>query len=96
MPGLVLVLGERTVYKTALKKICPIRTFCGERGQDKIIFMNNNHMDKEKNRTMIEKHCFDIFPSWETCTPSQKQNMTCYQQPGGHHEELHQNLVLKP
>lgn len=45
MPGLVLVLGERPVHKTALKKICPVRTFYGERGQDKITFMSNNNMD---------------------------------------------------
>lgn len=43
----VPVLGDREVSTTAFKKLCPIRTFCGERGQDKIIFIGNNPMDKK-------------------------------------------------
>lgn len=61
MPGLVLVLGERTVHKTALKKICPVRTFCGEGGQYKITFMSNNHIDKKKIELWLRNIALTFF-----------------------------------
>ena len=45
----IAIQGDIEVNKTALKRFCPTRTFCGERGQDKITCISDNPMGKNLN-----------------------------------------------